>query len=162
MNKIGIALIFWSTLCFSQSQFRLNKTEYFTASVVIDPGASIKEKGLNIGAEIEYVGFLYTRLSVTSFAALEDGYTDTTGSIGLSFTSGYFENVRYYVGGRLGFIYRKGTYPTSGFEAGIDFKLTDSTFVGLRSTYDYRSDWAFYSADPGMRYSGFIRAGVRW
>jgi len=45
----------------AQSNFRLNKTDSFNFAVVVDPNASIKEQGLNIGAEIEYNGTVYTR-----------------------------------------------------------------------------------------------------
>lgn len=161
MKKLFILLVL-PTILFSQSNFRLNDKEFFVVSIVLDPNASIKEHGLNIGAEIEYVGAIYTKLSVTSFAVLQDGYIDTTGSLGLSFTSGYFNKVRYYTGGRLGLIHRKATYPTAGVEAGIDVMLSDRIFAGVRSTYDYRSDFEFYDWHNEMRYSGFIRLGIKF
>ena len=52
------------------AQFRLADTEYFTTAVVVDPNASIKENGLNIGAEVEYAGKIYARASVTLFFSL--------------------------------------------------------------------------------------------
>jgi hypothetical protein len=159
--KYIIALLILPVIAFAQSGFRLNDSESFNVAVVLDPNASLKEKGLNIGAEIEYVGAVYVKASVTSFAVLQDGYVDTTGSFGLSFTSGYFEKIRYYVGGRLGLIHRKATYPTAGVECGIDFMVTDDIFMGIRSTYDYRSDFEFYDWHNEMRYSGFIRLGVK-
>jgi hypothetical protein len=159
--KYLITLLLLPTIIFAQSGFRLDKTESFNIAVVLDPNASIKDKGLNIGAEIEYVGPIYVRASVTSFAVLQDGYVDTTGSFGLSFTSGYFKKVRYYAGGRLGFIHRKATYPTAGGECGIDVMLTDTIFMGVRSTYDYRSDFEFYDWHNEMRYSGFVRIGIK-
>jgi hypothetical protein len=151
-----------SFITFSQSNFRLNETQFFAVSVVVDPSASYKEKGACIGLEIETVRQVYVRASVTNFSALKDGYTDFTGAFGLSFTSGYFERVRYYAGGRLGFISRKAVFPTAGVEAGLDVMLSDTFFVGVRSTYDYRSDFEFYDYPNEMRYSGFIKAGFKF
>jgi len=159
MYKLILILLFTS-VCFSQ--IRLNRAEYFTASVVVDPCASIKEKGLNIGVEIEYVGSIYTRASFTNFAALKDGYTDITGAVGVSLTSGYFERTRYYAGGRLGFIYRASVYPTAGVESGIDLMITDNIFIGVRSTYDYRSDQEYYGSPNVWRYSGFVKTGIKF
>lgn len=161
MKNILILLLFTSTL-FAQNGFRLNDKEYFTTAIVLDPNASLKEHGVNIGAEIEYVSAIYVKASITSFAVLQDSYLDTTGSFGLSFTSGYFEKIRYYAGGRLGFVHRKSTYPTAGVEGGIDLMLTDRLFLGIRSTYDYRSDFEFYDWHNEMRYSGFVRLGIKF
>jgi hypothetical protein len=161
-KKIILIALFFTLLGFSQSNFRLNKTQFFAVSVLVDPSASYKEKGLCIGLEIETVSEVYVRASVTNFSALKDGYTDFTGAFGLSFTSGYFESIRYYAGGRLGLISRKAIFPTAGVEAGIDFKLTEKVFVGLRSTYDYRSDFEFYDYPNEMRYSGFLKIGYKF
>lgn len=157
MKKIIVLLLITAL---ANAQFRLNKKESFNIAVVIDPNASIKEKGINIGAEIEYVGSVYTKLSVTSFQVLQDGYLDTTGSFGLSFTSGYFEKMRYYSGVRLGLIHRKATYPTAGIEGGVDFMVSDKVFVGIRSTYDKRGDADFYDGSQ-WRYSGFVKIGIK-
>jgi len=130
-----IILLLFTSFCFAQSGIRINKTESFNISVVVDPHASIKEKGLNIGAAIEYVGTIYTRASITSFSKLTGGYFDAVGAIGLNLTSGYFENIRYYAGGRLGVIRRESTsYPTAGIEAGINVKLNEQMFIGIRGT----------------------------
>lgn len=160
--RLTLSALFFTSICFSQSNFRLNETQFFAVSVVVDPSASYKEKGLCIGVEIETVRQVYVRASITNFSALKDGYTDFTGAFGLSFTSGYFERVRYYAGGRLGFISRKAVFPTAGIEAGIDVMLSDTFFVGVRSTYDYRSDFEFYDYPNEMRYSGFVKAGFKF
>jgi hypothetical protein len=160
MKQILILILILTPLTsFSQRGFRLNDKEFFATAIVLDPN---KEHGINIGVEIEYVGPIYTKLSVTSFAVLQDGYLDTTGSVGLSFTSGYFNKVRYYTGARIGLIHRRVTYPTTGLEAGIDIMLTDKVFIGIRSTYDYRSDFEFYDWYNEMRYSGFIKIGLKF
>jgi hypothetical protein len=56
---------------------------------------------LFIGAEIEYSGAVYTRVGISNFAVLKDGYTELIGGIGVNFSSGYFDTVRYYTGIRL-------------------------------------------------------------
>ena len=158
---IIIALIVACSAATAQN-LRFNETEYFTASIILDPYASVKSNGLFIGAEIEYVGLIYTRAGIANFAVLEDGYTEVIGAIGLNLTSGYFEKVRYYAGGRLGVIKRQSANATAGLEAGIDLSLGESFFIGLRATYDYRSDFAFYDYPNEMRYNGLVRVGVKF
>jgi len=159
MKKITLALLFTSV---GYAQVEFNKVEYFTASVIADPYASAKEKGLLIGAEIEYVGLVYTRVGITHFSKLKDGYTDAIVGIGINLTSGYFGEVRYYAGGRIGVIKRQATNATAGAEAGIDFKVNETLFVGVRGTLDYRSDQEFYDGENGMIPSGFIRVGFKF
>lgn len=160
MKNIILFLLF--TLSANAQMLRFNQNEYFTASVILDPNASLKENGLFIGAEIEYVGLIYARAGVSTFAALEDGYTEIIGGIGVNLTSGYFDKVRYYAGGRLGVIKRQAANATAGVEAGFDVTLGESFFIGLRATYDYRSDFAFYDYPNEMRGSGFIRIGTKF
>jgi hypothetical protein len=66
---------------------------------------------LFIGAEIEYSGAVYTRVGISNFAVLKDGYTELIGGIGVNFSSGYFDTVRYYTGIRLGVIKDKQEMP---------------------------------------------------
>jgi hypothetical protein len=54
--------------------FHLKDSEDFTLSLITDPRASFKG-GLFIGAEIEYSGAVYTRVGISNFAVLKDGYT---------------------------------------------------------------------------------------
>lgn len=141
---------------------KLKDTEDFTVSVITDPRASFKEGGLFIGGEIEYSGTIYTRVGVSNFAVLKDGYTEIIGGIGVNFSSGYFEKVRYYTGIRLGIIKRQSANATAGIEAGMDFMINDNLFIGMRATYDYRSDFKFYDYPNEMRGSGFIRIGTKF
>jgi hypothetical protein len=151
--------LFATTCVFGQSNFRLNKAETFNFAIVIDPSASIEQKGLNVGAEIEYIGLVYTRASVTSFTALNSGYLDFIGAAGINFTSGYFEQFRYYAGVRGGVIVRdSNVYPTMGLECGIDYTI-GKLVLGLRATRDRRGDFKFYNEEPEMRNSGFIKIG---
>lgn len=160
MKKIILFLLF-PVLLMAQG-LKLKDTEDFTISVITDPRASIKDGGLFIGGEIEYSGTIYTRVGVSNFAVLKDGYTELIGGIGINLTSGYFDNIRYYTGVRLGVIKRKAANATAGLEAGIDFKIGEKAFIGLRATYDYRSDFEFYDYPNEMRGSGFIRIGTNF
>lgn len=143
-------------------QLRLNETESFNVALIVDPYASYIEEGLCIGAEIEYTGAVYTRLGITTFPKLTNGYTDITGGFGAVFTSGYFDTITYYTGIRLGVIIREATNGTAGIEVGINHKLSDSFIIGIRGTYDYRSDWKFYGEENGMQYSTFVKLGYTW
>lgn len=150
-------LILLATTVSLQAQFRINTTEFQQISLVMDPYASYKENGLNIGLEIENVRMLYERFSITNFSALNNGYTDLIGALGLSFTRGIWEKTRFYAGGRLGVIIRNGTHPTAGIECGIDTNLWEAMSIGLRATRDYRSDMEFNDGVNQWRNSGYIR-----
>lgn len=155
-NLFFTLLIALSFTCSAQIQF--NKTEYFNVGIAVDPVASIKDKGLNIGAQIEAVMYWgYVRASVQHFSIIDGKYTDIIGSGGINLRTGIFDPVRWYAGGRLGVIKRGGyTYPTYGIEAGFEYGFDNGLNIGLRSTYDYRSDFEFWGGESEMRPSGFI------
>jgi len=158
-----VAIVTIAITCKSnaQSNFRLNRVDSFNFAVVIDPSASIKESGFNIGAEIEYNGTIYTRASISTFSTLEGGYVDFIGAAGLNFTSGMWEQIRYYAGLRAGVISRGGNgYPTLGTEIGIDYVI-GSLVLGVRMTRDKRGDFEFYNEPSEMRNSGFVKIGVK-
>lgn len=158
---LGFLLI--SQINFAQYQFRFIDYEYFTISTSIDPTSSIKEKGLDILGEVEYVGKVYAKLGVESFSVLTGGYTDFHGAVGLNFTSGYFNKVRYYVGLREAIVWRStGHMVNFGGEAGIDYNINDHMFVGLRSTLDKRYDQEIFGWNPELKFSGFVRLGYKW
>ena len=148
----------------AQNGFRINKTESFTISTSIDPSASIGENGLDIVGEIEYSGSIYTKLGFEHFPAMYKGYTDIHAAIGINFTSGYFDSVRYYAGIRTACVFRDSGYGINyGLESGIDYNLTDNLFVGIRATYDYRLEQkAIFGWEPEMKFSGFLRIGYKW
>lgn len=163
MKKLAL-LAFLITGVMNAQGLRFAEKEYFTTSLAVDFSASIKEKGVNFITEIEYVhSFMYIKFGVQSFSVLEGGYIDHQGGAGLNLTSGYFNKVRYYAGGKVGTV-RRGTYnyPIAGLEAGIDYSLTETFFIGLKATSDYREDFKFSGADPKMRNSGFARAGFKF
>lgn len=157
-----IILFLLSISAIAQSNFRLNKVETFNFAIVIDPSASIEKSGLNIGAEIEYNGTVYTRASITSFSSIKGGYLDFVGVAGINFTSGIWEQFRYYAGFRAGFIVRQSNgYPTAGIECGIDYVINEKWVLGIRATRDKRGDFEFYGEQPEIRNSGFIKIGIK-
>lgn len=159
---VAVLLIIQAT--FAQgARFRFIDYEYFTISTSIDPTSSINEKGLDIVGEIEYVGPVYAKLGVESFSVLTGGYTDFHGGVGVNFTSGYFNKIRYYVGVREAIVWRSTGYMANfGGEAGIDYNIGEHMFVGLRSTLDKRYDQEIFGWEPELKVSGFIRLGYKW
>lgn len=164
MKKLLLLAISLLGLTSNAQNFDFGKSRYFTASVSIDPSATIKEKSPNLVGEIEVVNAcFYVKASVQVLPALKGGYIDYGGAVGLNFQSGYFDNIRYYTGVRMGTIRREMYgYPLIGFEGGVDVQLTDKLFIGFRGTGDYRSDFKYSGADPEMRFSSFGRIGVKF
>jgi hypothetical protein len=166
MKKLLLAILFVSMTASAQ---QFGQSEYFTASIYVDPAGSVKENGINLGSEIELVNYgMYVKAGFQSFDALTGGYMDLTGAGGVNVTWGIFEEVRTYAGIRLGFIKRgykvndPQTYPLFGLEGGVDYSVTDNFFVGLRSTYDYREDFIWSGSNEEYQFSGFVRAGFKF
>lgn len=150
--------------CTAPAQLKFNDTEFFTAALVVDPVASVKEQGLNIGAEIGLVSHWgYVRAGLQTFNKLEGGYIDLTGAGGISLRYGHFSPFRFYGGLRLGVIYReKYPYPTAGIEGGIDLYTQNNLVLGVRTTYDHRTDAKYWGGDHYNRLSGFVRIGLKF
>lgn len=151
------------------SQVRFEDKEYFTASLSVDPMATIKEKSPNLVAEVELVSYWkYVKANLQVLPDLKGGYLDLAGEFGVNLTSGYFEKFRYYGGIRLGCIQRgftegqNYTYPLVGYSAGINYNLSNKVFVGVRGTGDYRSDFKYWGGAPVVRYSGFVKLGFNF
>lgn len=162
MKNLFILLSLFFISQITSQEIRLNDKEFFTVSLSIDPMASIKEKGLDIVGEIEYVGFMYGKLGFESFEQLEGGYTDIHAGVGFNLAS-KFDNFRTYGGVRVSKVSRNGTFRVNpGLELGLDYKLNDNTFVGLRSTLDKRFDQEIFRWNPEIKFSGFVRIGYRW
>lgn len=158
---VGILLIAQAT--FAQSGFRFNDIEFFAISTSIDPTSSIKEKGLDIVGEIEYNGLIYAKVGFESFSKLTGGYQDIHYGIGLNFTSGYFNKLRYYIGFRQARVVRDNTWRINhGLEAGINYNINEHLFVGLRSTLDKRYDQEIFGWKPETKFSGFVTLGYKW
>jgi len=163
MKKLFLKLtaIFISNYIFAQ---KINKTEFFTVSTSIDINSSIKEDGLNIVAEIEYVGVIYAKLGIERFEALTGGYRDIHGALGLNLTNNN-ERLRIYSGFRAAKVNRghEGAYRINyGLEAGIDYDITENIFIGLRTALDKRYDQEIFGWNPENKVSGFIRLGYKW
>lgn len=158
MKKLTILAILFASSSFAQLQ--INQNEYFTASAIT--GATITENAsLLTGAEIEYVGAIYARAGF-QFATNNENATDIIGAIGLNLTSGYFSNVRYYAGARLGTTKRESTNGMAGAEIGIDFNIGESLFIGVRSMLDYKSDTEFYGEEDKGKFNAVVRIGFRF
>jgi hypothetical protein len=151
-------------LAFLTIGMMVNAQDKFNVSVYVDPGASIKEKGIDFGAEIEYHNkTIYTKAGFQNFAVLQGGYTDIAGGIGLNKRIGIFEKFRVFGGVRLGFIFRGDyTYPLAGAEFGLDYKITEKIFIRWRNTYDYRSDFKFSGAKPKGVDSNSVGVGIEF
>lgn len=149
----------------SFGQFRFVDTEFFTARLSVDPYASFKEGGINFVSEIEYVGPIYVKVGVESFDVLRGSYRDMHAGLGLSFTSGYFEKVRYYAGVRAAKVHRGsyGAYRLNyGLEAGIDLDIADNWSLGYRATFDKRHDQEIYRWSPEAKLSSFATLSYKW
>lgn len=157
------AVCLLSAVCCAQG-VKFSKGEYFTITAAVDPVASFKEESVDFVGEIEYVhAFMYVKAGFQVFPGVRGGYFDVAGATGVNLTYGYFDRVRFYGGVRLGNIQRDGVgYPLFGFESGIDYRLNDHWFVGIRGTSDWREDFKFSGADAKWRQSGFVRVGYRY
>lgn len=160
MRKIILFLFLF--LCnISFGQIRLNDDEYFTVSVIADPITSSEKNGICLGGELEYVGTVYVRTSITRLEASgDDSYTTFVGAFGLNLTYGYFSKFRYYTGARLGTIKRKKANAMVGAELGVDYLINDNFFVGLRGTLDHYSDNEFYQNSNKIKPNSFFRIGI--
>lgn len=164
MKKLILILLLCNSL-FAQKQsfIHFSDKEYFTISTHIDPFASYKEKGLDIVGEIEYVGFIYAKMGFESFGALTGGYFDIHGAAGLNLNLGLFDQTRLYAGARMAKVDRNGAFRINyGLEAGIQQRLGEHYFIGLRTTLDKRYDQEIFRWKPENKLSGFITFGYRW
>lgn len=137
-----IYILLISSIGVSAQELRFVDSEYFTCSVYGSPSAFMNGSDFNFGLDIELVSFAkYVRFGVNRFENIESDFTYLIGSIGLNLTSGYFNTLRYYSGLRLGLINRNSSmFPTTGVECGIDVDLSKDLYVGIKATYDYRTD----------------------
>ncbi|WP_281238916.1 hypothetical protein [Flavobacterium praedii] len=160
MKLFFICILLFSVIGVSAQGLRFGDSEYFTFSAFGSPSISVNESDLNFGVDIELVSYAkYIRFGVNRFQNLEGSYTQFMGSAGLNLTSGYFENLRYYGGLRLGLIYRTNVYPTGGVECGVDVDLSKDLYVGLKAAYGYRSDLMAISLPTKWEESTSIRIG---
>jgi len=151
MKKLLLIALLITGLSYAQG-LQFGDNESTNISISIEPVASI-----NTTLEFEYICyFLYIKPSLQ--LSPSNNYTDTSVGLGLNLTSGYFEDWRYYGGIRLGHIFRENqNYPLFGWEAGIDKRITEKLYIGLRSTLDWREDYLYSGANPKYKFNGSIR-----
>jgi hypothetical protein len=167
-TNIVIIMMLISLSAASQN-FRFSEKQEFNVSFAVEPYSSFKEESLNFTAEIEYEsGSFYIKAGSQVLTGLQGGYIDLAGGVGLSFTSGYFERMRYTAGIRAGFIKRgytnndPQTYPLFGQEVSTVYNFDSGFFVGLRLTNDLRTDFLYSGAEPEYQLNGSIKFGKRF
>lgn len=163
--KTKLLTLLLLTFCTTNAQ---RVRERFNWSLLIDPTATIKEQSPNIVAEIELEsGWKYVKANAQLLHALEGGYLDVCGNIGVNKRFGYFSKTRVFAGVRLGLIkrgFKEGqtfTYPLFGYEAGVNYQLRDYICIILRTTIDNRADFKYSGAEPSYRMSNFIGIGLK-
>jgi len=169
MRKFLLAFLFVS-MTMNAQLIGFGTKEYFTASMFVDPLGSIREEGLDFGAELELVSHGgYVKVGTQIFPTLVGGYLDTVGAGGFNLVLEPFEETRFYTGLRLGLIHRgikrhfdTVVYPLVGWEAGFDTDITDKWFAGMSLITDWREDFKFTGGDPGLQVSGRVRAGFKF
>lgn len=146
------------------AQVGFGRTEGFAASLYIDPGASQKENGLDIGADIEYQGAIYAKLGVESFEALPGNYFDIHAAVGPRITIGQQERISIYAGLRGGVVYRYANpNPILGFEFGTDYVFKGGLFIGLNASTMKRGDIEkLYNESDFWRGNFYARIGYKW
>lgn len=152
-TKILMTILLMSTICFSQIH-RQDEDRY---SFQITTDNVVFNRGIFYGGmefQAEFSNGIYIRPQI-HYAALKDGYLETSAGIGLNLA---YNQWNYKSGIKLGVINREATYPIFGFEAGIEYHLTDKLGFGLRGSYDARGDADFYDGDK-WRYNsqGYIK-----
>ena len=163
--KTKLLALLLLTFCTTNAQ---RVRDRFNYSILIDPSATVKEKSPNIVVEIELEsGWKYIKANAQLLHALEGGYADMCGNIGINKRFGYFSKTRLFTGIRLGLIkrgFKEGktyTYPLFGYEAGVSYQLMDYISIIIRTTIDKRSDFLYSGADPSYRLSNFIGISLK-
>lgn len=143
MKKLILLALLATSLC--QAQFV--KKEYTQLSAWVDPVATVKESGPQLGVDIQKImRWGWVSASVSHFGKLEPSYTDFVASGGINFNLFNFEPLRYYTGPRLGFMFRGGHgYPLAGGVIGADWTISKPNTstkiaIGARAWIDYRED----------------------
>lgn len=157
MKKVILLMLLSQSLFAQFGQVK----EYFIVSANIDPCASIKEKGIDVVLEIEYVGFIYAKMGIESFYVLQGHYRDIHGAVGVNYLS---DKDRLYLGARTAKVDRgnEGAFRLNyGLEAGYQHNF-GHLVVGLRTTLDKRHDQEIYDWKPQTKLSGFVTVGYKW
>ena len=139
----------------------VSQNEYFTVSTILDPVASFKERGFDVGAEVEYQGAVYAAARLENFEALPGGYTSFTCAVGGNFLM-YQDKWRLYSGIRGGVVHRNGaSNGIFGIEVGLEYIFNNNWFIGGRLALDNRQDFIAVGYTPIWRENGYLRIGYR-
>jgi len=121
------------------------------------------DKTAHLITEIEAIEKnIYIKQSLEYAPMIEGGYFATGTALGYSKELGLFKNYRISIAPKLQFIVRGGNvYPSYGGEIGVDKTFWSGLILGIRGTYDYRTDFEYwgdkYSAD--WQPSLFVKVG---
>jgi hypothetical protein len=133
-------------------------------SIQITTDNVIFQKGIFYGGiefQAEFSNGIYIRPQI-HYADLPDGYLEISAGIGLNLTYektteydwkmiqymlNHLNGTNLNLGVKLGNITRDGTNGIFGFEAGLDFPLTEKIRFGFRGSYDARGDADFYDGE---------------
>lgn len=120
------------------------------------------DTSLHMAVELERVEENWYAKTAFEYAPnIEGGYTVLGASLGYSKVFGVLEDLRFYVAPKIQFIRRGGyTYPSYGAELGFDRTFNSGFILGVRGTYDYRSDFEFWGHNSAeFRPSVFFKVG---
>ena len=146
MKKLLFLLFSITVVAQNQSKLNANFLVDRTAHLVIEIEGV--EKNLYVKGAVEYA------------PNIKGGFFVLGSALGLSTD---LRQCRIYTAPKIQFILRGGNvYPSAGFELGIDKTFNSGLIIGIRGSYDYRSDfeyWDKYAAE--WRPSGFVKVGWR-
>jgi len=142
-----LAVLLCSAIASAQDRYSLQLT---TDNVIFQKG--IVYAGVEF--QSEFSNHIYIRPQI-HYADLTDGYLEIASGIGYNIA---YNRWNYKSGIKLGVINRAATYPIFGFEAGIEFHITDKIGIGLRGSYDARGDSDFYDGEKWVYNSqGYLK-----
>lgn len=149
-----LALILLATIAATAQIHRQDEDRF---SIQLTTDNVIFQKGIFYGGiefQAEFSNGIYIRPQI-HYADLTDGYLETSAGIGYNLA---YNRWNYKAGIKLGVINRAATYPIFGVEANLEYHITDAIGIGLRGSYDARSDADFYGGDKWVYNSqGYIK-----
>lgn len=162
MKKLILIICILNTIHSTSQNIHFNQEEAFKIHLGLDPGGTISDGLINANIEIEYIGFIYAKLGSQVHTGLNPNYLDIHFGIGLNLMLDKFNNYRSYIGLRGGRIYRedKARVPFLGAETGLDYTINPSISVGVRATYDHRTEGDFLGYDRFWQDNYTIRIGI--
>lgn len=155
MKKLIYTALFLVTMNVTSAQIHRQDKDRFSIQLTTDN--VIFQKGIFYGGiefQAEFSNGIYIRPQI-HYAALKDGYLETSSGVGINF---YYNKWNYKSGIKLGLLHRAQTSPIFGFEASIEYHITDKIGIGLRNSYDARGDAKYYDGKSWVDNSqGYIK-----